>query len=411
MQRASWKQQELAMRNFITVFLGGLLFSVTSIAAEINSTDDPVASMHKRVVSTERKSDTPYTQNIGANATIQRLQIQQDRKRASSTNNQTSDKRIVPVKYRDMNPQSASHSYWFEIYDARSHLSVDYDGDGYYSEFVVEFDADTAGGFADVYAELYLSVAGGAWVHYHTTNIFTIYGSDDDDYSIKSRLLYDFPTGDYDVLVDLYEAGYPGIVASIGPTEDGDLYALPLEDREHELGSNDTIIDFVSTELFGDLDHDGFFTELSVAYNIDTVTPGLSVYSEVILTHTTELWQYRIESELFDLHNQTELIEITLGEGFDAAWYDVEIQIVDNHSGQILAIAAQDFSSLTGVPLESIGYDDLKDVPDDSQPYIDGTNSVSSNESGGGGVSLMSLFLWLVVAARKKSLNCKDNTF
>ena len=387
------------MYKTITMLAVCLIYSAAGAA----ETGLAIHSTATSTASVERKSLLSYSQNKNAGVSVQRKQVVRDKKRISSLTGQSIGKPANPVQYRDLQPLMASNAGWFEIYDAQSWLNVDYDGDGYYSDFTIEFDADSAGGFADVYAKLYLSAAGGAWVLYHTTDVFTIYAGDDgDDYSVQTRLRFDFPTGNYDVLIDLYEAGYPGIVATIGP-EDADLYALPLEDREHELGNDDTLISDVTTYLQGDYDHDGFYTGLSIDYAIDTITPGIEVYAEIVLTHTAELWQYTFTTENFMLHNQTEQIDIALDSGFDPAWYDAEITLIDAYSGQVLAVAAQDFSALTGMPLESDAYDDLKDYPDNDQPYFDGTDSVSSRESGGGGaLSFLSMFMGFCLLIAKR---------
>src|SRR5688500_2706927 len=127
---------------------------------------------------------------------------------------------------------TSSRSSYFEIYDAGSSLRVDRDQDGYRSEFQIRFDADSFVGDALVYARLYLRRVGDAdWELYHTTDDFWIYGeSDDDDYYVTTTLDDGFPTSEYDVLIDLYEVGRSGIVATLDASDDVDLLDLPLEE-------------------------------------------------------------------------------------------------------------------------------------------------------------------------------------
>jgi len=120
----------------------------------------------------------------------------------------------------------------FEIFDAQTFISWDDDHDGFYHRLRVSFDPDvTSGGTAWVYARLYLSLEGGPWNHYFTTDVFPIEAdASDDAYDVVTRLMDGYPTGYYDVLIELYDADYDLLVASYGPYEDRDLAVLPLED-------------------------------------------------------------------------------------------------------------------------------------------------------------------------------------
>jgi hypothetical protein len=119
----------------------------------------------------------------------------------------------------------------FRIYDAKTLLSYDDDGDGFYHQLKVTFDADVDHGDAFVYARLFLSYEGGPWNHYFTTDVFHILEDVSyDDYEVVTRLLDGYPPGYYDVLIELYDADWDTHVASYGPLEDGALSAIPLED-------------------------------------------------------------------------------------------------------------------------------------------------------------------------------------
>jgi hypothetical protein len=128
----------------------------------------------------------------------------------------------------------------FVIYEGFSQLIEDYDGDSYYQTFSVTFDADlvthNAHEEAVVYAELYLSENGGPWEHYYSTDSFVIHGeSTDDEFEVYSTLAQGFTTNHYDVLIDLYEEGYPNIVASYSSDDSNSLYGLPLESSDYDL--------------------------------------------------------------------------------------------------------------------------------------------------------------------------------
>ncbi len=128
---------------------------------------------------------------------------------------------------------AAPNSYsGFWIYSATTELLYDFDFDGYFHFLRVRFDADTDFVEARVYARLYLSLDGGPWNPYYTTDDFNIYGtSGTDDYEVATELISGYPRGLYDVLIELYDADFHDLVAEIGPFETSALGLLPLEDR------------------------------------------------------------------------------------------------------------------------------------------------------------------------------------
>ncbi|QDE32042.1 MULTISPECIES: choice-of-anchor H family protein [Shewanella] len=129
--------------------------------------------------------------------------------------------------------------YDFSFYGADSFLLEDNDYDGFHQTFSVTFDADinsSAGDIqSDVFAELYLSQDGGPWIHYYSTDVFSLYSnSGDDDYEVLTTLASGYQTDHYDVLIDLYELGYADPVATISSDESNALYALPLESSDRD---------------------------------------------------------------------------------------------------------------------------------------------------------------------------------
>lgn len=129
--------------------------------------------------------------------------------------------------------QAANTDFWF--YSADVLLFNDHDGDGHFSGIDLLFDADTYFTFADVYAVVYLSFEGGSWNEYAVTENFTLFGSSsDDDYVVVTELLTGYPTGSYDVLIELFDAYDDSFVAWIGPEETSELAFLPLEDADRD---------------------------------------------------------------------------------------------------------------------------------------------------------------------------------
>lgn len=127
----------------------------------------------------------------------------------------------------------------FDIYHATSSLLTDLDHDGFYQTFSVSFDADVYGPYAgqraQVFADLYLSRNGGPWELFYTTDSFIIEDdSSDDEFEVLTTLGSGYATAYYDVLIDLYEVGYSGIVATISSDDVDSLYALPLESADRD---------------------------------------------------------------------------------------------------------------------------------------------------------------------------------
>jgi len=124
--------------------------------------------------------------------------------------------------------------FWF--YDAQASLFHDDDRDGYYHGIELVFDVDTYYPVAEVYAVVYLSLEGGPWNEYAATEVFTLFGASGlDDYVIETELLAGYPTGDYDLLIDVYDAYSDRLVASIGPESETSLALLPLEDAGRDI--------------------------------------------------------------------------------------------------------------------------------------------------------------------------------
>ena len=130
--------------------------------------------------------------------------------------------------------QAANADFWF--YTADIELFNDHDRDGYYHGIDLLFDADTYYSIADVYAVVYLSLDGGPWNEYAATEDFTLFGaSSEDDYVIATELLDGYPSGSYDVLVELFDAYDNTFLAYFGPDDTSELAFLPLEDAGRDV--------------------------------------------------------------------------------------------------------------------------------------------------------------------------------
>ncbi|BBO26529.1 hypothetical protein AltI4_09170 [Alteromonas sp. I4] len=122
--------------------------------------------------------------------------------------------------------------YWF--YDAWVTLYGDRDYDGYFYGFSLEFDADTAYYQAPVYAIVYLG-KNDFYEPFHVTSVFTLFGeSSDDSVLLESELETGYPTGDYDILIELIDADSDLHVATIDAYSDAELSYQSLESADFD---------------------------------------------------------------------------------------------------------------------------------------------------------------------------------
>ena len=149
------------------------------------------------------------------------------------------------VRPQTKSPGSVSRStntdFWF--YDADVILFNDNDGDGYYHGIDLLFDADTIYSSAEVYAVVYLSLEGGPWNEYAVTENFLIAGaSSDDEYVVVTELMSGYPTGSYDLLIELFDTWDDAFVASFGPVDTSELAFLQLEDAGRDAPRDTTVV-------------------------------------------------------------------------------------------------------------------------------------------------------------------------
>ena len=128
---------------------------------------------------------------------------------------------------------AANSDFWFYLADVE--LYADDDRDGYYSGIDLLFDVDTYYSVADIYAVAYLSYEGGPWEEYAVSEDFTIFGaSGTDDYVLITDLVSGYPRGEYDLLIEVFDADNGDFLAFIGPEDTSELAFLPLEDMERD---------------------------------------------------------------------------------------------------------------------------------------------------------------------------------
>lgn len=327
---------------------------------------------------------------------------------SKSANAHMNPKAVQGKVTRNLSQAMSTRASYFYIYDAGSSLRIDRDFDGYHSEFRIRFDADSRVGDALVFARLYLRRVGEPdWQLYHTTDDFWTYGeSDSDDYYVTTTLDDGFATSEYDVLIDLYEVGYSGIVATIGPNDAGELRDLPLE----EAGLDVPIeipgygIGNVSTTLLIDSDRDDHYSQFRISFDPDADFDGTYVYASFWVRAQGGDWieEHTSEDFLVDSSGTADVYSLTADwiSGYPTALYDVQIDLHDAATGSLVASAGSERLELSRIPLEDQSRDTRIDLPGPGGGGGDST----SRESGGGAVGLWSLLgLALLALGRSKA--------
>lgn len=301
-------------------------------------------------------------------------------------------------------PQMSGRFSDFTLYGATSTLRVDRDGDGYHSEFRIRFDADVIVGDARVYAKLYLRRAGESqWFLYHETDDFYITGqTSSDEYYVTTSLDDGYPTGEYDVLIDLYESGFSGIVATLGPGDSGALSYLPLEETglDVPVGIAGYSIRDLSTTLLTDADGDGHYSRFRIAFDPDAEFADRIVYARIWVRARGGEWIEEFASEDFWVNTAgaADVYELSVEwrTGYPTSFYDVQIDLHDSATDLLVASAGSERGALGQIPLEDQSRDQFVNSP---APGSGG--STSSREGGGGAFEFWSLLgLGLLGVAR-----------
>lgn len=379
------------MRRILALGIGVL----TSILAQqpALAAEGPVAELQAQPLDPKRVAK--YSGTRGAAAAPAQKSAKTHSMRAAS--------KTAPLKsVRPSQPTLSAKLSDFWFFDAGSTLLADRDLDGFHREFRIRFDADVVSGDAFVFARLYLRRVGDRdWLLYHETDDFQIFGEDgDDDFFVTTTLDDGWPTGDYDVLIDLFESGFSGIVATIGPLESEALALLPLEEAGLDLPIElpGYSIRDVSTTLLIDDDGDDHFSKFRIEFDPDADFDGTFVFAEVWVRPQGGEWiqEHVSDDFLVDASGAADVYSLTADwiSGYPTAFYDVQIDLRDADTGALVASAGSERPELSRIPLE----DQARDTRI-TQPPANG-GGVSSRERGGGAIhgwfamALLILLVW-----------------
>ncbi|MDH3590130.1 MAG: choice-of-anchor H family protein [Gammaproteobacteria bacterium] len=171
------------------------------------------------------------------------------------------------------------------------------------------------------------------------------------------------------------------------------------KDKQHAVGTENVTccayrIYSTRTQLFDDMDHDGFFSYLRVSMDIDTDYFDADLFLQVYLRGTTGGWLQVFDSDVFTIYGSSGLddyeVETELLSGFASDYYDVLIEVYDAYTGDlVLEYGPAESPALSLLAME--------DIIRDSRPLP----PIAFSSGGGGGTLslpaialLLSLALW-----------------
>ena len=191
-----------------------------------------IATASASAQTAERSSASKHYSDGGRTGTGEAVETLDQYAELETQGERVASGRAQPSGKAGDTPATASakaNDFW--IYEADVILFGDDDNDGYFYGIDLLFDADTVYSSAYVYAVLYLSFEGGPWNEYTITEDFLIEGARaDDEYVVVTELQSGYPTGDYDILIELYDADTGLFLTDFGPESSSALSLLPLED-------------------------------------------------------------------------------------------------------------------------------------------------------------------------------------
>ncbi len=232
------------MKTSLVSFATITAFALSQIFTSLPALADE-AKRNLTVTAKEYRYNTPYTENTTNTSPTDHSDLtlanEQINAQATLTMAQArTDKYVGLTKLASDITITSVNEFW--IYETWLTLGNDTDYDGYYSTFSIEFDADTIFTSSPVYAVLYIG-RNGVYDAIHASSDFYIYGEDaTDTFTIDSTLVSGFPSDDYDVLIELYDAYTETLVAFTDGFDDSVLAYVPLESQNNEYVVEDTVV-------------------------------------------------------------------------------------------------------------------------------------------------------------------------
>lgn len=275
-------------------------------------------------------------------------------------------------------------------------LLTDQDGDGFYHHFRFRFDADTTHLSQALYAKVFMSDGSDQWKIFESDTFVINAQSGTDVYEISTSLNKGYPTGNYDLILRLYDPVSHELLLEWNWLDDSHLANLYLEDADRDtLYSSTPYVHSFTTDLSDDFDGDGYFSRLDLRVDVDVPYARSDIRIGVELYDPVSGWESLYLSPKVTIDgsssHDTESITLELDSGFPEDHYTLRLTVYESLSRAILATESIDQT----MPLESLDYED-------SDHYRS-----SSSHGSGGSMGLLGLLMLPALAAfrwRKKRL-------
>jgi len=390
---------------FSLVFIG--TFDLTASTVNKSSKTKLVQSTNTEQVSTKSSASSNNLSVMAAQRKSSYVDVSEPGRMLNKTTSQKAAGTVDKHKKQrdpDLSAQLKSSSFYFSSVEVLFHRDLDYDG--YYSEFTVNFDADTDYNSATVYALLYLSYEGGPWELYYETDYFNINGwSSSDDLSVTTLLTEGYPPGRYDILIDLYDEYDHSLVATISSDDTSALADLYLEDTRYEADSGGyeqfSIYD-ASVTLLDDNDNDGFYHSFSLQFDADVSFGDALVYAEIWVKDSSGDWTLDHSTSDYLIEGNstldTYIMETVWESGYSTGYYDFRVELYDAMTSVLLATSEALDHQLFSVPLEDTTFD-MQPSGGSSTGGV--STSVSYQSGGGGSMELVVLMMLLILGLNR----------
>lgn len=175
-------------------------------------------------------------------------------------------------------------------------------------------------------------------------------------------------------------------------------------------------VDYATVDVSSDFDGDGYYTRISLDFDVDTDYLLTDVYARLFLSLEQGPWiEYAVTDDFTvqAVGGDSFYVDTDLVEGFPPGYYDLRIEVYDSVDDYLVATyGPPESAELTLLPLE----DELAD----SASFVDepaGILTISDSGGGGGSVGGLTLLALLMLTAvqfkrRRKSLQrlpCKQH--
>jgi hypothetical protein len=398
---------KILSKNFFVkqVFLAVITTAFISAGATANPTtktfNNSVHSFAKTNPANVRKNTKQKQQRVGGSYKTEALIKSATNQTQTQTTNANSKQQPRIRAQKKALQLSKTAAFGFEVYDASVFLIGDQDNDGFYSNFEIDMDVDVDSGSANVYAEIFYLNSNGEWQYLSSTEVFPITGNlASDSYTTAITLVDGFADNYYDLLIDIYEDGIPGIVATIEAANDTDLEFVPLEDLTFDatINPNQLFLDSLSMTLFNDYDSDGFYSEFGLEISLQNETFGRrlqailysrdTVTNFILETSTASVFVNRSETVTFNINGNWNT-------GYVTDYYDFLVEIVDADTGEVVDDYGPEYNLLFERPMESNDFD----VPGETVIIVEESYSSGSSDL----MIMLLLSLALIFRVSKKS--------